>query len=148
MQSFTENVLGTILVQYVWQKYLIKENKKGPEGGEGAHKYKVVPDYFLDDVLLNMGVKLKLHCTMWLKKGEIRKKEKKMTNKNSFFFLRKRERERNPWNVCIKNGDTSIFFTNTHMKAVYGKICLFKLIKNDFQSDRDIEMNMSRSEHR
>lgn len=28
------------------------------------------------------------------------------------------------------------------MKAVYGKICLFKLIKNDFQSDRDIEMNM------
>ncbi len=29
------------------------------------------------------------------------------------------------------------------MKAVYGKICLFKLIKNDFQSDRDIEMNVN-----
>lgn len=37
--------------------------------------------------------------------------------------------------------------THIYMKAVYGKICLFKLIKNDFQSDRDIEMNMSRSEH-
>lgn len=46
----TENVLGTILVQYAWQKYIIKE-KKDQKGG--AHKYKVVPDYFLDDVFLN-----------------------------------------------------------------------------------------------
>lgn len=46
---FTENVLGTILVQYAWQKYLRPER--------GAHKYTVVPDYFLDDVLLNTGVK-------------------------------------------------------------------------------------------
>ncbi len=73
---------------------------------------------------------------MWLKKEE-------KGNEQNFFF------EQSPWNVRIQNGYMPIFFTNTHththiyMKAVYGKICLFKLIKNDFQSDRDIEMNVN-----
>ncbi len=43
---------------------------------------------------------------MWLKK------EEKGNDEQTFFFF---FFERSPWKVRIKNGDTPIFFTNTHI---------------------------------
>lgn len=61
-----------------------------------------------------------------------------MMNRN-FFFLSEA-----PEMSALKMGIRQFSLqTHTYMKAVYGKICLFKLIKNDFQSDRDIEMNVN-----
>lgn len=67
-------------------------------------KGEVVPVYFLDDVLLNTGVKLKLHCTMWLKKEEEKENDKQ---NRCLFFLSKA-----PDMSALKM--ESIFYTNTH----------------------------------
>lgn len=78
-----------------------------------------------------------------------REKKKEMTNENVFFFFFFLfSLSEAPEMFALKMGIRRFSLqTHIYMKAVYGKICLFKLIKNDFQSDRDIEMNMSRSEH-
>lgn len=85
---------------------LDKSNSGKQDQINGAHKYGVVPDYLLDDVLLNTGVKLKLH---YKKKEMMKSKAPEMS--------------------ALKMGIHRFVFTNTHMKAVYGKICVFKLIK-------------------
>lgn len=60
---------------------------------------------------------------------------------NRIFFLSKApEMSAFKMGICRFSLQTH---THIYMKAVYGKICLFKLIKNDFQSDRDIEMNVN-----